>query len=121
MAGLQLLKDAAMLTTSLEAAPSRFVAAFVLGLVCLSTASSQACLAKGAGFLKLVTAENSAACPNAAQYYGKLVNGVERNVVIGACRFPQDHAITDVEQAAKVASSSGPFSLDAILFGKWRD
>jgi hypothetical protein len=35
MAGPQLLKDAAMLTTTLEAALSRFVAAFVLGLVSL--------------------------------------------------------------------------------------
>ena len=80
-----------------------------------------ACFAKDAGFYKVVTVENSGACPNAAQYYGKLVNGVDRNVLIGAYRFPNDAVITDLEQTAKVSSSSGAFSLDAILFGKWRD
>jgi hypothetical protein len=80
-----------------------------------------ACFAKDAGFYKVVTVENSGACPNAAQYYGKLVNGVDRNVLIGAYRFPNNAVITDLEQAAKVSSSSGAFSLDTILFGKWRD
>jgi hypothetical protein len=80
-----------------------------------------ACFAKGAGFYKVVTVENAGACPNAAQYYGKLVNGVDRNMVMGAYRFPADEAITEVEAAAKTAAASGPFSLDAIFFGKWRD
>jgi hypothetical protein len=80
-----------------------------------------ACYAKGAGFNKVVSAENSGSCPNAAQYYGKVVNGVDRNVVIGAYRFPQNEATAASEQAAKVSSSSGAFSLDAIFFGKWRD
>jgi hypothetical protein len=80
-----------------------------------------ACFGKRAGFGKTVTAENSASCPNAAQYYGKIVDGVDQNETFGAYRFPNDQSITEVETAAKTASSSGPFSLDAILFGKWRD
>jgi hypothetical protein len=42
-------------------------------------------------------------------------------MVIGALRFPNNRAITMVESDAKAASFAGPFSLDAILFGKWRD
>jgi hypothetical protein len=80
-----------------------------------------ACFGKRAGFGKTVTAENSASCPNAAQYYGKIVDGVDQNETFGAYRFPNDQSITEIEAAAKTASSSGPFSLDAILFGKWRD
>jgi hypothetical protein len=80
-----------------------------------------ACLARNAGFGKIVTSANAGACPNAAQYYGKVVNGVDARVLIGADRFPQDEAIAGAEAAAKVAASSGPFALDAILFGKWRD
>jgi hypothetical protein len=80
-----------------------------------------ACVGKRAGFGKTVTAENSASCPNAAQYYGKIVDGVDQNETFGAYRFPNDQSITEVETAAKTASSSGPCSLDAILFGKWRD
>jgi hypothetical protein len=67
------------------------------------------------------TAGNARACPNFEQYYGKVVNGVDPNIVIGAFRFPQNVAIAAVEAAAKEASSSGAFSLDAILFGKWTD
>jgi hypothetical protein len=78
-----------------------------------------ACLAAGAGFYKIVTAENSGACANAAQYYGKLVNDVDRAVVFGAYRFPKDPAITRVEAAAKVASRA--FPLDTLVFGRWRD
>ena len=80
-----------------------------------------ACYAKGAGFFEQVTPENSASCPDAEQYYGKIVNGVERMIVIGALRFPDDRAIISVEAAAKKAASSGVFSLDSILFGRWRD
>jgi hypothetical protein len=82
-----------------------------------------ACLAKGAGFYKVVTAENSGACPNVAQYHGKIVNGVDRLVQIGAYRFPQNKSIASVEAAAKVttSASASTFSTDAILFGKWRD
>jgi hypothetical protein len=82
-----------------------------------------ACFAKGAGFAKIVTAENSRSCPNAAQYYGKIVNDVDRMVQIGASRFPKNPAIADVEAAAKQSTSqtATTFSTDAILFGKWRD
>jgi hypothetical protein len=80
-----------------------------------------ACFARGAGFFHVITSENSGSGPDAAQYYGKIVSGVERMVVIGAFRFSSDDAITDVEAGGKTGSSSGPFSQDAILFGKWRD
>jgi hypothetical protein len=81
-----------------------------------------ACYAKKAGFYKVVTAENSGVCPNAAQYYGKLVNGVDQMVLIGAYRFPRNGSITEVESGAKTAAASlGAFTNDAILFGKWRD
>jgi hypothetical protein len=83
-----------------------------------------ACFARHAGFYKIVSADNSAACPDAAQYYGKLVNAVDPNVVIGAHRFPTNRAITEVEDAAKALPLANPpttFSTDAILFGKWRD
>ncbi len=80
-----------------------------------------ACFAKGAGFSKAVTDGNAGACPDAAQYLGKVVNGVDSNVVFGAYRFPANHAIIDVEKAAKISASSGAFSLDAIFFGRWSD
>jgi hypothetical protein len=79
------------------------------------------CFAKGAGFDKTVTAENSGSCPNAAQYFGRLVNGVDRMVLIGADRFSGNPAITGLEAGAREAASTGAFSTDAILFGKWRD
>jgi hypothetical protein len=80
-----------------------------------------ACYGKNPGFYKTVSRENARACPNFEQYYGKVVNGVDPNLVIGAFRFPHNAAIGAVEAAAKEASSSGVFSLDAILFGKWTD
>jgi len=80
-----------------------------------------ACYAKGAGFANTVTADNSKLCPDAAQYYGKVVNGVDRLLTIGAVRFPKNASIIDLEATAQAASSSGAFSLDSILFGKWRN
>jgi len=80
-----------------------------------------ACFAKGAGFYKTVTRENSRSCPNATQYYGRLVNGVDRMLLIGAGRFPGNKAITGLEAEAQKTATSGAFSNDAILFGKWRD
>jgi hypothetical protein len=80
-----------------------------------------ACFAKGAGFEKTVTRENSGSCPNAAQYYGRLVNGVDRMLLIGADRFSGNKPITGLEAAAQKAASGVAFSTDAILFGKWRD
>jgi hypothetical protein len=80
-----------------------------------------ACFAKGAGFYKTVTPENSSSCADAAQYYGKVVNGVDRMLLIGADRFPADNDITRLEPEAQKAASTGAFYTDAILFGKWRD
>jgi hypothetical protein len=82
-----------------------------------------ACFGKGAGFGKIVSADNSRSCPNTPQYYGKVVNDVDRMVQIGAYRFPNDTAITAVEAEAKKSTSGAvnTFSTDAILFGKWRD
>jgi hypothetical protein len=80
-----------------------------------------ACYAKGAGFDKTVTAENSGSCPNAAQYYGRVVSGVDRMLLIGAERFSGNAAITGLEAGAQQTASTGAFSTDAILFGKWRD
>jgi hypothetical protein len=80
-----------------------------------------ACFAKHAGFAKVITAANSASCPDMRQYLGKIVNGVDANILIGAWRFPQDDAITELEDAARSSASIGPFSLDAIVFGKWRN
>jgi hypothetical protein len=80
-----------------------------------------ACFARSAGFGKTVTAENSGSCPDAAQYIGKIVSGVDQLLTIGAYRFSNNVVITSLEAAAKRESSSGGFSLDAILFGKWHD
>jgi hypothetical protein len=80
-----------------------------------------ACYAKGAGFYKTITAENSSSCPNAAQYYGRTVNSVDRMLLIGAEKFSGNAAITGLEAAAQQTASTGAFSTDAILFGKWRD
>jgi hypothetical protein len=80
-----------------------------------------ACYGQTPGFYATVTRTNATKCPNYEQYYGKVVNGVDANMVIGALRFPSNRAVTAVEQTAKERVSSGAFSLDAILFGKWRD
>src|SRR5215471_8451823 len=79
------------------------------------------CYGKTPGFYQTVSRENARACPNYEQYYGKVVNGVDANEVFGAFRFPTDAAITALEEAAKEKASTGAFSLDAILFGKWRE
>jgi hypothetical protein len=79
-----------------------------------------ACYAKGAGFYKPVVADNSRACMNAPQYYGKLVNDVEKPVLFGAYRFPKNASFTDLEAAAKSAAASHG-DTDAIFFGKWQD
>jgi hypothetical protein len=79
-----------------------------------------ACYGKTPGFYATVSRSN-AACLNAEQYYGKVANGVDANILVGAYRYPKDRAITDVEGAARERAASGAFALDAILFGKWRD
>lgn len=83
--------------------------------------SYYACYARGAGFGQVVTAENASSCPDSAQYYGKIVNGVDPLVMLGAYRFPNNVSLTGLEQEAKSAATMGAFTLDAILFGKWRD
>jgi hypothetical protein len=82
-----------------------------------------ACFANGAGFGKTVTAENSGLCPDIAQNDGKIVNDVDRMVLIGAYRFPGNAAIAGLEAAARTSAASviSTFSTDALLFGKWRD
>jgi hypothetical protein len=42
-------------------------------------------------------------------------------LLIGAVRFPANQAITGLEADAQKPASSGAFSTDAILFGKWRN
>jgi hypothetical protein len=80
-----------------------------------------ACYGKSPGFDKTVSRENARACPNFEQYNGKIVNGVDLNIVIGTLRFPKNAAIGAVEADAREAAASGPFSLDVVLFGKWTD
>jgi hypothetical protein len=79
-----------------------------------------ACFAKGAGFYKTVTETNSRSCLDAAQYYGKIVNAVEKLELLGAYRFPGNRSITELESAARAALPTQRYWLDAILFGKWR-
>ena len=79
------------------------------------------CFAKYAGFRKVVTAENSRTCLDATQYLGTIVNGVETNVLIGAYRFPDDDALLALDAPAKATFVRSAFSLEPILFGKWRD
>jgi hypothetical protein len=80
-----------------------------------------ACYAKAAGFGKLITAQNAGSCANSPQYVGKVVNDVDRNILIGAYRFSGDPLLSALEPAARTAAALGPFSQDAILFGRWRD
>jgi hypothetical protein len=80
-----------------------------------------ACYAKSAGFRQVVSAENARGCADFQEYVGRVVNGVDANVVIGAFRFPGNALLAGLEAAAKTSASSGPFSLEPILFGKWRD
>ena len=65
-----------------------------------------ACFAEGAGFEKTVPRENPGSCPNAAQYYGRLVNGVDRMLLIGAQRFSGNKTITGLEADAQKASAN---------------
>jgi hypothetical protein len=80
-----------------------------------------ACFARTTGFRNIITAENAKAFPDAQEYVGRVVNGVDTNVVIGAYRFPNDAALTELDVAAKTSASIDPFSLEPILYGKWRD
>jgi hypothetical protein len=77
------------------------------------------CFAKSAGFEQTVTAENSRACPDAQEYFGGIVNGVEPTVLIGAYRFPKDSDLAALDGPAKSAFVKSSFSIEPIMFGKW--
>jgi hypothetical protein len=83
--------------------------------------SYYACFAKYAGFAQSITAENSGKCPDATQYLGVIVNGVEPDILIGAYRFPDDDDLIALDAPAKTAAARSIFSLEPVLFGKWRD
>ena len=80
-----------------------------------------ACFGQKPGFGQTVSPGDAASCRNGAQYLGKVVDGVDRLVVFGAGQFSADLTLDGLEPAAKVAARNGPFSTDALLFGKWRD
>lgn len=80
-----------------------------------------ACFAKYAGFTKLITPENSRNCPDAMQYFGVIVNGVEPNVLIGSYRFPDDNELAALDSSAKASAARSALPSEPILFGKWRD
>jgi hypothetical protein len=79
------------------------------------------CFAKSAGFEQTVTAENSRACPDAREYFGSIVNGVEPTVLIGAYRFPKDNDLAGLDGPAKATFVKSLFSIEPIMFGKWLD
>ena len=64
---------------------------------------------------------NSRKCTDVRQYYGVIVNDVGENVVIGAYRFPNDDDLIELDASAKAELVNSVFSLEPILFGKWRD
>jgi hypothetical protein len=78
-----------------------------------------ACYGTYVGFGKTVTANNARSCPDYQQYVGQIVNGLGTDIVMGAYRFPNNAAITELEATAKAAA--GRDLLDAIRFGRWRN
>jgi hypothetical protein len=42
-------------------------------------------------------------------------------VLIGAYRFPDDAELLSLDAPAKASFAKSAFSLEPILFGKWRD
>jgi hypothetical protein len=83
------------------------------------TTQYYACYGRYVGFGKTVTANNARSCPDYQQYVGQIVNGLGTDIVMGAYRFKDNAAITELEAAAKAAA--GRYLLDAIRFGRWRD
>lgn len=79
------------------------------------------CFAKSAGFDKVVIAENSRSCPDMREYLGSIVNGVAPTTIIGAYRFPEDRDLAALDAAAKASYVRSVFSIEPIMFGKWRD
>jgi hypothetical protein len=51
----------------------------------------------------------------------QILGGHHKKSVVGAERFSGNAAITVLEAGAQQTASTGAFSTDAILFGKWRD
>jgi hypothetical protein len=80
-----------------------------------------ACYAQHVGFYKIVTPENSSACPNYQQYVGHVVNEVEPSILIGAYRFPKNATLIALDAAAKAAWWPTANAVDTIRFGRWRD
>lgn len=79
------------------------------------------CFAKSAGFDQVVTKENSNRCANVREYLGSIVIGVAPNVLAGAYRFPGNADLVALDDAAKASYVKSPFSIEPIMFGKWRD
>jgi hypothetical protein len=50
-----------------------------------------------------------------------IVNGVAPTVLIGAYRFPNDGDLDALDAAAKASYVKSAFSMEPIVFGKWRD
>jgi hypothetical protein len=74
-----------------------------------------------AGFYGTVTLQNSAAIPDDEQYAGKVVNGLEINVLIGCRAFPDDATLSRLESAARSTFLARPGPPDAVVFGKWQN
>jgi hypothetical protein len=78
-----------------------------------------ACFGEHVGFGNTVTASNAAPCPDYQQYIGKVVVGLQEDVLMGAYQFPDESTIVSLDESAK--ASAGQELLDAIQFGRWRD
>jgi len=78
-----------------------------------------ACFGKHPGLGETVTAGNARACPDYQQYIGQVVHALEPVILIGSSRFPQNTAITELEDPAKTNAAKS--SIDVLRFGKWRD
>jgi len=76
--------------------------------------------AKQVGFYKTVTADYCRDYPDCQQYIGKVVNGVEGVIVMGAYRFPTDTALAELAEGAK-AQITHTNRLDTIVFGRWKN
>jgi hypothetical protein len=60
-----------------------------------------ACYAKGAGFYRTVTAENSGSCPNAAQYYITLIREAGRTGLPNYVLFRDDPYFDSLRQRSR--------------------
>ena len=79
------------------------------------------CFAKSEGFDNLVTAEK---IPQLSGYAGipwKHRKRRRASGLIGAYRFPNDGDLVALDTAAKASYVKSVFSIEPIMFGKWRD